>query len=78
VREFQARAILETDFARTIAVIVATAEEFDARIEPDAKGYANSPGAVLHSMMRNASDRSRPVIEALNDVVRSSRSVRVA
>jgi hypothetical protein len=78
VRHYQALAMQETVEAGTISMIVATADEFDSRIKSNANGYMPPPGAVLRLMSKNASDVSRPVIEALSEVVRSSRSVRVA
>ncbi len=68
VRAFQALRVAgigEDDGVQTAALIVATAEEFDAMIcAPDAT-CAHSPSAVLREMFHSATPESKPILHAL-------------
>jgi len=78
VREYQIYAMKGSENPRTLSVIVAAADEFATRIAQDNHGRAVSPNAVLRTMMKHTDETSRPVLEALMNVVHPSKSARVA
>ena len=78
VREYQALAVVGAQNPRTLALIVATAAEFDERIAPDCDGRSPSPASVLRAMRAGATEASRPIVEALCAAADSRKRARVA
>jgi len=78
VREYQIYAMQGSENPRTLSVIVAVADEFATRIAQENHGRAVSPNSVLRTMMEHTDETSRPVLEALMNVVHPSKSARVA
>ena len=78
VREYQCYAMKGAENPRTLSVIVAVADEFATRIAQDDRGCGVSPHSVLRTMTKRADETSKPVLEALMNVVHPSKSARVA
>ncbi len=78
VREYQNYAMKGSENPRTLSVIVAVADEFATRVAQEIHGRTVSPNSVLRTMIMDADETSRPVLDALMNVVHQSKSARVA
>lgn len=78
VSDYQAYALGAAPDPRTLSLIVAVADEFDARIAPDDEGRCTSPASALRAMLANATESTRPIVEALRVAANPSKSARVA
>jgi hypothetical protein len=59
-------------------LIARVAREFDERISPNEHGRCASPTIVLRAMRANADDATRPIVEALENVLHTASHARVA
>lgn len=74
VREFQTISIKGTVAPKTVALIVAVADEFDRRVMEYAKNRGPSPSVALAQMLAEANHEMRPIVEALASVVQFKRT----
>lgn len=69
VREFQTISMKGTAAPKTLALIVAVADEFDRRVMEYAKHRAPAPSVALRQMLAEANHETRPIVEALASAV---------
>jgi len=72
------RHIARYDDGSQMRSIARVAREFDERISPNEHGRCASPTIVLRAMRANADDATRPIVEALENVLHTASHARVA
>jgi HD-GYP domain-containing protein (c-di-GMP phosphodiesterase class II) len=75
VREFQTISIKETASPKTVALIVAVADQFDRVVAQFARQRGPSPLFALKKMLEGADAQTRRIVEALAESIRTKSQV---